>query len=70
MVTHPCAGDQRVRPQWYRQHSCLGESNIEPRRILIVQDNDDLRESLATWLALDGAVVDQAHSVATARAAQ
>ena len=68
-VTHPCAGERRVRARWYRQHSCWASTNIETRRILIVEDNDDLRESLATLLALDGAVVDQAHSVATARAA-
>jgi two-component system OmpR family response regulator len=68
-VTHLCAVEQRVLAWWYPQHSCRGSTNIEPRRILIVEDNDDLRESLATWLALDGAVVDQAHSVATAREA-
>jgi len=68
-VTHLCAGEQRVRPRWYRQHPCWGSTNIEPRRILIVEDNDDLRESLAMLLAVSGTVMDQAHSLATARAA-
>jgi CheY-like chemotaxis protein len=51
------------------QHFCRGGTNIESRSILIVEDNDDLRDSLATLLAVDGTVVDQAHSVATAREA-
>lgn len=68
-VTHLCAVEHRFLPRWYRQHFCWGSTNIEPRRILIVEDNDDLRESLAALLALDGSVVDQAHSVASAREA-
>jgi CheY-like chemotaxis protein len=63
------AGEQRFRAQWYRQHSCWGSIDIEPRRILIVEDNDDLRESLAMLLAVSGTVVDQANSLASAREA-
>jgi DNA-binding response OmpR family regulator len=68
-VTRLSAGERQFRAQWYRQHSCWGSINIEPRRILIVEDNDDLRESLAMLLAVSGTVVDQANSLASARAA-
>lgn len=50
-------------------HPARGRSSIEPRRILVVEDNDDLREGIATLLAADGFVVDQADSVTSARAA-
>ncbi len=68
-VTRLSAGEQRICAQWYRQRTCWGSTNIEPRRILIVEDNDDLRESLAMLLAVSGTVVDQANSLATAREA-
>jgi DNA-binding response OmpR family regulator len=50
-------------------HPARGRSSIEPRRILVVEDNDDLREGIATLLAADGFVVDQADSLTSARAA-
>jgi DNA-binding response OmpR family regulator len=50
-------------------HPSRGRSAIESRRILVVEDNDVLREAIATLLSADGLVVDQAHSVASARAA-
>ena len=50
-------------------HLARGRSSIEPRRILVVADNDDLREGIATLLAADGFVVDQADSLTSAREA-